>query len=300
MRISTLVIGLLLGSITSHAQFTESDSLFFVKATQSFQTWLSSTPSAETFQTKGFDANEEKVTLNLTMNTRADWLLLRTAYYKYCHRHIGTEFLKRMAFDFETPIDSISILITATNEDYKTRIDFKDGVIADSEVLPLNIDMKGSGGGHPIQEMAAFSSPPVVLKNKSKEDIKDLKKRIMAHLQGHYEAKEQFWGRAAQVDILEIDNEFTIEVTNISKEVLDDFLVGYFELIIIDIFIHQSGENIEIVYNFRAKYGSGIILPPRRAGYYEMTEEYPEYLERYDKRVRQMIYDIATATPIQD
>lgn len=301
MRITALVIGLLLGSITSYAQFTESDSLHFVTATKKFQTWLLSTPSDTSFKVQGFECNNEKVTLKLTTKSRADWLYLRTAYYKYCKRHVGVELLKRMAFDFETPLDSIAILIVATDETYKTNLHYANNTIQDSEVLPLGIEIKGSGGGdYPISEMTAFSSPPVILKNKSEKDIEDLKTRIMQHLEGHYESKEQFWGREAQVDILEIDNEFTIEVTNISKEVLNDFAIGYFELIIIDIFIHQNGSDIEIVYNFRAKYGSGIILPPRRSGYYDMTEEYPEYLDRYDKIVRQMIYDVATATPVKN
>ena len=102
------------------------------------------------------------------------------------------------------------------------------------------------------------------------------------------------------IDVLEIENEFSIEITNISKEVLDDFAIGYFELIIIDVFIQEKDQNVEIVYNFRAKYGSGIFVAPRRSGYVDINSDYPEYVKRYDKRVRKMIIDVATATPIKN
>lgn len=303
MRISILlIIGLLLGSITSHAQFTKTDSLFFNDATEHFQTWLASTTTANDLKAQGFELQNNKVTLKLTTSSRKEWISLRSAYYKFAKRHIGEQLLHRMTFHFEVPLDSAAITITSldNNESYSATIQYEDGKISDTEVLPLDIDMKGGGGKYPISEMAAFSSRPVILKNKSEKDIKNIKKRVVEHLEGHYESKEQFWGREAKVEILEIDNEVSIEITNISKEVLNDFTVGYFELIIIDIFIHENEGNIEIVYNFRAKYGSGIFIAPRRSGYVDMSEDYPEYLRRYDRKVRKMIVDVATATPIKD
>lgn len=300
MRITILIIGLLLGSITSHAQYTQADSIFFTTATENFQNWLNNT-SVQQLSTDGFDNVNGTIRLNLTTDSRFDWISLRSSYYQFTNRHLGEHLLHQMHFLFELSLDSIAIQISSLNESeaYTTLLSYENGVFKDTDVLPLDIVVKGNGD-HPIAEMIAFSSAPIIAKNKSKKDIKALKQQIINHFEGHYKSKEQWFGRDAVINVLEMDNEFSIEVTNISKEVLDDFTIGYFELIIIDVFIQEKDQHIEIVYNFRAKYGSGIFIAPRRSGYIDMYGDYPEYVNRYDKRVRKMIIDVATATPIKN
>ncbi|MFK7950553.1 MAG: hypothetical protein AB8G11_23405 [Saprospiraceae bacterium] len=300
MRITILIIGLLLGSITSYSQFTQTDSVFFTKATENFESWLM-TITGEHIHTDGFENRNDKIALKLTIDSRIDWISLRSSYYDFSNRHIGEQFLHQMSFLFELPLDSLTIQITSLNEmdHYTTILEYVNGKFSDTDILPLDIKIKGNGD-HPIAEMVAFSSAPIIAKNKSKSDIKLLKEQIIDHFEGHYESKEQWFGRDAVVNVLEIDNEFSIEVTNISKEVLDDFTIGYFELIIIDVFIQEKDQNVEIVYNFRAKYGSGIFIAPRRSGYVDMNGDYTEYVRRYDKKVRKMIVDVATATPIKN
>lgn len=300
MRIIILIIGLLLGSITSYSQYTQADSIFFTKASENYQNWLTNA-TVQNLQTDGFENINGKIILKLTTNSRLDWISLRSSYYDFTNRHIGEQLLHQMRFIFELPIDSSAIQITSLNEMevYSTVFQYVDGQFKDTDTLPLDIKIKGNGD-YPITEMVAFSSAPIVARNKSKKDIKLLKEQIIDHFEGHYESKEQWWGRDAMIDVLEIENEFSIEITNISKEVLDDFAIGYFELIIIDVFIQEKDQNVEIVYNFRAKYGSGIFVAPRRSGYVDMNSDYPEYVKRYDKRVRKMIIDVATATPIKN
>ena len=300
MRITILIIGLLLGRITSHAQYTQADSIFFTAATENFQNWLYDA-SVQQLHTNGFTNQDGTIILKLTTDSRFDWISLRSSYYKFTNRHIGEQFLHQMHFLFELPLDSIAIQITSLNEfeTDATFIFYEDGVFKDSDMLPLDVVIKGNGD-HPIVEMAAFSSAPIIAKNKSKKDIKILKQQIINHFVGHYKSKEQWFGRDAVINVLEMNNEFSIEVTNISKEVLNDFTIGYFELIIIDVFIQERNQHIEIVYNFRAKYGSGIFIAPRRSAYIDMYGDYPEYINRYDKKVRKMIIDIATATPIKN
>lgn len=298
MRITILIIGLLFGSITSYSQFTNTDSIFFTKATDDFQTWLTKA-AVNNLYTDGFENQNNKITLKLNTDSRLDWMTLRSTYYSFTNRHIGEQFLHQMRFIFELPLDSIAIQITSLNEseNYSILFHYIDGHFKDSDVLPLDVVVKGNGD-HPIAEMVAFSSAPIIAKNK--KDIKLLKEQIIDHFEGHFAAKEQWWGRDAIVEVLEIENEFSIEITNISKEVLDDFTIGYFELIIIDVFIQEKGQNVEIVYNFKAKYGSGIFIAPRRSGYIDMNSDYPEYVRRYDKKVRKMLIDVATATPIKN
>lgn len=294
-----LFISLLLG-FGGKAQFNAADSLFFVEATKDFQSWLNSMPIGEDIHVTDFEMTKDKVILKMATNTSNDWLALRAAYHEECHKYIGDFFLKAMSFYFEVSLDSAAIFINTQKEGCEVLVEFKAGNFINNDGLPIEFVLKNGGGKYPISEMNAFSSKPIILENKSKKDIKIVKKNIIGYFKGHYQAKEQCWGRVADFDVLEVDNEFSIEVTNISKEVLDDFTIGYFELIIIDIFIQENEGNVEIVYDFRAKYGSGIFIAPRRSGYKSMDDEYREYLNRYDMKVRKMIVDVVTSMPIKD
>lgn len=300
MRKYVLLILLLVLSFGGKAQFNTADSLFFVEASNDFQSWLNTMPIHKGIRITGFEMKTDKVTLKMATNTASDWLALRAAYHEECHQYIGDFFLKAMVFYFEVSLDSAAIFIDTQKEGCEVLVEFKDGHFVNNDGLPLEFVLKNGGDKYPISEMNAFSSKPIILKNKSKKDIKAVKKNIIGYMKGHYQAKEQCWGRVADFEVLEIDNEFSIEVTNISKEVLDDFTIGYFELIIIDIFIQENEGNVEIVYNFRAKYGSGIFIAPRRSGYKSMEDEYAEYVKRYDMKVRKMIVDVVTSMPIQD
>lgn len=299
MKKHTLLVILLILGFAGKAQFNTADSLFFVEAADDFKSWLNTMPIGADIHVTGFEMTQDKVTLNLATNTPNDWLKLRAAYHEEFQKYIGDFFLKAMVFYFEIPLDSAAVFIDTQKEGCEVLVEFQNGKFINNDGLPIEFVLKNGGGKYPISEMDAFSSKPIILKNRSKEDIVIVKKHIIGYFKGHYQAKEQYWGRVADFDVLEIDNEFSIEVKNISKEVLDDFTLGYFELIIIDIFIQENENDIEIVYDFRAKYGSGIFIAPRRSGYKSMEEEYSEYLNRYDMKVRKMIVDVVTAMPIK-
>jgi hypothetical protein len=294
-----LFISLILG-FGGKAQFNVADSLFFVEATNDFESWLNTMPIREDIHVTGFVIDSNRITLKIETNTPNDWLALRAAYHEECHKYIGDFFLKAMVFYFEVPLDSAAVFIDTKKVGCEVLVKFEDGNFVNNDGLPLELVLKNGGDKYPISEMDAFSSKPIVLENKSKKDIKIIKQQIISYFKGHYQEKGQNWGRIADFDVLEVDDEFSIEVTNISKEVLDDFTIGYFELIIIDIFIQENEKNVEIVYNFRAKYGSGIFIAPRRSGYRSMDQQYSEYLNRYDMKVRKMIVDVVTSMPIKD
>jgi hypothetical protein len=300
MKKCILLIILLISGFGGKAQFTISDSLFFVEATKDFQSWLNIMPIGQDIHATGFELKENKVILKLATHTPNDWLVLRAAYHEEYHQYIGDFFLKTMAFYFEVPLDSAAVFFDTQKEGCEILVEYVDSHYVNNDGLPLEFVLKNGGGRYPISEMDAFSSRPIILEDRSLEEIKVIKGHIIGYLKGHYQSKNQYWGREANFEVLEIDNEFSIEVTNISKEVLDDFALGYFELIIIDIFIQENENDIEIVYNLRAKYGSGIFIAPRRSGYKSMNSDYPEYLNRYDMKVRKMIVDVVTATPIKD
>ena len=296
---SSIIIGLILFLGLPHkasAQYAAEDSIFFDTAAIQYQTWLEYTNFSEVLSVHNYECNAEKLTLVLTTYDRTTWLNLRNSYQDKHQKHIGKILFKEMRFLFEVPIDAAFIKIISTNDDYDITIKYENQSIIVDELFAEGIRMKGVS---PIS-MNTTSTAPIIAKNRDESEIEDLKKRIIDHFQAHYIGKEQPWGREAHIDVLEIDNEFSIEITNISKEILDDFMIGYFELIVIDVLITPKGNDIEIDYDFRGKYGSGIFIAPRRSGYKDMTPKYSEYLKRYNLKIRKMILDVVNSTPIQD
>lgn len=299
MKTISLFIGCLLLASGTQAQFSVSDSIFFEEARIQYQTWLEQCEASKAIVVSGFQMDSNQVTLTLQANTRTEWLTIRSNYFDAKKHRFGKRLLKEMAFYFEVPMDSAAILIECTNDTYDVNIyKINDEIIID-ELFGLDIRLK-SAVPIAFKEVGVSSAGPIIIKNKSLADSKFLKESITGRFQTHYQDKKQFWNRKAKFEVLELDNEFSIEVTNISKEVLDDFPIGYFEFIIIDVFIEPKGKDVEIIYNFRGKYGSGIFIAPRRSGYKDMNEKYEEYVKRYDKKVRKMLIDVVLMETVRD
>lgn len=299
MKTISLIIGCLLLASGTQAQFSVLDSIFFSEATLEYQTWLEDSDASEAIIVSGFQIDSNQVKLILQANTRTEWLTIRSNYFDAKKRRFGKRLLKEMAFYFEVPLDSAAILIQCKNDTYDINIYKENEVIIIDELFGLDIRLK-SVVPIAFKEVGISSVGPIIIKNKSLADLEILKQSIAGRFQTHYEAKQQFWNRKAKFEVLELDNEFSIEVTNISKEVLDDFSIGYFEFIIIDVFIEPKGKDIEIIYNFRGKYGSGIFIAPRRSGYKDMNGKYEEYVKRYDKKVRKMLIDVVMMESVRD
>jgi len=77
-------------------------------------------------------------------------------------------------------------------------------------------------------------------------------------------------------------DEFVMEVTHLSEEVCPD---GYFEYHRIYVKGLQKGDDVELSWEFQAKYGSGIAFPPRKNDYKDMEPKYKEELEEYQNRL---------------
>ncbi len=279
MKTISLIIGCLLLASGTQAQFSVLDSIFFEEAAIQYQTWIEQHDASKALTVKGFEINSNQVQLNLETNTRTEWLTIRNNYFDAKKHRFGKRLLKEMAFYFEVPLDSAAILITCKNDTYDINIYQSNDEIIVDELFGLDVRLK-SVVPIAFKEVGVNSVGPIIIKNKSLADVDYLKRSITGHFQIHYENKQQFWNRKAKYEVLELDNEFSIEVTNISKEVLDDFSIGYFEFIIIDVYIEPKGQDIEIIYNFRGKYGSGIFIAPRRSGYKDMNTKYEEYVKR--------------------
>ncbi|MFN0013160.1 MAG: hypothetical protein ACKVU2_01315 [Saprospiraceae bacterium] len=83
-------------------------------------------------------------------------------------------------------------------------------------------------------------------------------------------------------------DEFVLEVTHLSYEICPD---GFFEYHRIYVKGLQKGEDVELSWEFQGKYGSGIIFPPRKNDYKDMSLRYKESLEEYQRRLFKKLLD---------
>jgi hypothetical protein len=77
-------------------------------------------------------------------------------------------------------------------------------------------------------------------------------------------------------------DEFVLEVSHLSYEICPD---GYFEYHRIYVKGLQKGEDVELSWEFQGKYGSGILFPPRKNDYKDMSLRYKDSLEEYQRRL---------------
>lgn len=77
-------------------------------------------------------------------------------------------------------------------------------------------------------------------------------------------------------------DEFVLEVTHLSHEICPD---GYYEYHRITVWCVQRGPDTELTWEFQGKYGSGILFPPRKNDYKDLSLRYKDNLEDYQRRL---------------
>ncbi len=77
-------------------------------------------------------------------------------------------------------------------------------------------------------------------------------------------------------------DEFVLEVSHLSYEICPD---GYFEYHRIYMKGVQKGDDVELSWEFQGKYGSGILFPPRKNNYKDLSLRYKDNLTEYQRRL---------------
>lgn len=83
-------------------------------------------------------------------------------------------------------------------------------------------------------------------------------------------------------------DEFILEVTHLSNEIISD---NYFEYHRVYIKGIQKGDDVELTWEFQGKYGSGILFPPRKNDYKDLETKYKSNLEAYQKKMFKKLLD---------
>ncbi|MCS6928912.1 MAG: hypothetical protein NZM43_05390 [Saprospiraceae bacterium] len=83
-------------------------------------------------------------------------------------------------------------------------------------------------------------------------------------------------------------DEFVLEITHLSHEICPD---GYYEYHRITVWCMQRGLDTELSWEFQGKYGSGILFPPRKNDYKDLSINYKDNLEDYQRRLFKRLVD---------
>lgn len=261
---------------------------FLTKSRDHYQEWLESTELSKVIQvTDLLIASPSLVVLDLQITNGADWVNLRD---KYADRN-GTD-LSRMLFNkllFLAELDrkQAGIRIRSVEKDYYVDMRYQDDTLAIYESK-----LRGSVKGTVTIDSRAL---PKSLKGKGLNTIDTTKNRLIAYFNKYYDEKKGFF-YDANFKVLDDEEKegvhyLEFSIWNISNEVLNDFTIGYYERISINITLKKDKEDIVILYEIQAKFGAGLFKAPRRSDYKDVEIKYKEYLEEYGKEFKTKIQE---------
>lgn len=268
----------------------EQDTAFFNATLADYQEWLDATQLSNLLIVKSLNISSDALLLQMEIKTREDWFDLRDIYKEKFDRNIGEDLLKKLAFQMELGKDSIVIIINTPTLTYPIKITYAEGEYATAENEPL-LSTKG-------MFIIKLEDIPKISSDKTVGSAEEVKQIIKSYFRAYYKDKGA-WGKTTRYRVIDNGEELSIEVSDMTKEVLDDFLIGYFEFVQIEMYIEQKGEVVEVTYELQAKYGSGVFVAPRRSGYKDMEPRYGEYVEQYRKKFKSMMNEILRAQKIK-
>jgi len=268
----------------------QKEASYFEEHQEYFKAWLDSTKLSEHIQVSKLKVRSDRLLLQMKIANKDIWLDLKEEFEQKYHSNFAKVLLDKFLFQMSVGKDSAEINIHCVSADYPIGIYYQDGKLKVDEALPL-VTTKG-------MFQLNISDFPTGKPQTAKGKSEDIKRRIKLYLRDYYLAKSSFWHKV-HFSVIDNEEEISFEISNIKKEVLDDFVMGYFERIVIDMYVEQKGNIVEVTYELQAKYGSGIFIAPRRSGYKDMEPKYQDYVDQYRKRFRSMIKDVLNAKKLK-
>lgn len=288
----TLLMGIFqLGILPAVAQTgLQKEADYFQEHRQNFEAWLDTTQLSQHIQVQKLKVRPEQVLLFMEIENKDIWFDLKDEFQQKFHTNFAKKLMDKFLFQMSVGQDSAEINIICKSEDYPIGIYYQNGQLVVDEALPL-VTTKGM---FQLNISDFPTGKPQTAKGKSEY----IKRNVKLYLRDYYLSKSSFWHKV-HFSVIDNEEEMSFEISNLKKEVLDDFVLGYFEFIMIDMYFIQNGNIVEVTYELQAKYGSGIFIAPRRSGYKDMEPKYQDYVERYRKKFRSMIKDVLNAKKLK-
>lgn len=256
------------------------DAIFFNKQAKEYEKWLLESDFKKIVIYQEIEITNDKIILNLAINSDLEWFGLKKSYNPENSTAIPELLFARMLHLFELPNECAEIRITDYKK-YFVNIAYKDNKLVVIEPNPKGV-VKND-----------ITIPVVKINNLKKQttqdviesNVENVKNRIEAYLKKYYKEKTARFSNA-KVKIWQDETSVYANISNITKEIIYDNLLGYWELIDIIIKVEQIEDNVKINYTLQGKYGAGIFTAPRQNDYMDMEKEYKAYIDSYNEQLK--------------
>jgi hypothetical protein len=274
---------LLLFSQLANSQDLLRDSIFFQKQAIEYQSWLSGAGISKIIKYENMEMLSDKVVLRFELKSDLDWMGLKKSYNDSNPNSVSELLFSRMIHLFEVPQENAEISLS-DHKNYYVNISYKN-----NKLLVVETNPKGF--------VTNNLTIPVVKINKLKTEFSqdvvennvDMVKNIIEnYLRSFYQNKTARFSQA-RVNIWQDDNTVYAKISNITKEIIYDNLIGYWELIDYVIKVEQVESNVKIYYTLQGKYGAGIFVAPRQNDFVDMERDYKNYLDTYNEQLKSNI-----------
>jgi len=259
------------------------DSVFFRKQVKEYQNWLYKTEFSNVVSYQEIEIKSDKVILDLSINSDLEWFGLKKTYNSNNSNAIPELLFSRMVHLFELPQENAEIRLTDYKK-YFVNISYQNNKLVIVEPNP-----KGVVKNDITIPVVKINS----LQTKTTQDIVEnnvekVKKIIETYLRNFYKDKTARFSNAT-VKIWQDENTVYANISNITKEIIYDSFIGYWEIIDIVIKVEQVDNNVKINYTLQGKYGAGIFTAPRQNDFIDMERDYKTYLDTYNEQLKSNI-----------
>lgn len=214
------------------------------------------------------------------------WSSIAKSYLKQYKKSIAIPLFESFSFAMTTPKEYISILVAKSKDNpVLYQMSYYDGDVEMNDLLPMVL-----GEGVIDIPIIHLNKKDLPKQNIFKaNDLRKITKRIHTAFEKRFAKKKSYYLYFFTTNPIPEsglgDAEMYFYVYNLKNEILKN---GSWEYIRVKIAIEQvkkDGENLmEISYNLKGRYGSGIVNSPSDwKDYYSMEVTYEDEIERYEK-----------------
>jgi hypothetical protein len=267
----------------AYSQDLQKDSIFFQKQAMEYQYWLSGAGFSKILKYKNMEMLSDKVILRFELKSGLDWMGLKKSYNDSNPNSVSELLFSRMIHLFEVPQENAEISLS-DHKNYYVNISYKN-----NKLLVVEPNPKGLVSNNLIIPIVKINKLKTECTQDVVENNVDIVKNIIEnYLRSVYENKTARFSQA-KVNIWQDDNTVYAKISNITKEIIYDSFIGYWELIDYVIKVEQVDNNVKIYYTLQGKYGAGIFVAPRQNDFVDMERDYKNYLDTYNEQLKSKI-----------
>lgn len=271
------------------------NSSFFVLQQKQYELWLERHNLNDYLEIRRLRVESDQLTLYIQKGSKlSDCDALRDFWINYSTEHakqyprdqrFHAVLFNTWSFFVEVEPDSLQIVLECPAGEELVRI---YGESDRRIVVEESFDRKMGNGVMEIALSNLYAGECLEAQSPD-QNARFIRQKIGKYIEDWYKAKgTDFWFDAR----LRIDedyfSEFTYVITHLENEIIQE---DYFEYHRINIKVVQMGDRINIIWDFRGKYGAGVFTTPRESEYKPIDNYYPGAVAEYEARLLKHIQD---------